>query len=149
MWRELIGSSVRLFPPGCFCVAVTCYPPTSSLTPPSISLSFSFILRLAFCALSFSFYVFFFSPCLSFLCHDPLKPSATAEELLCWVLWGGIMWAVLADVSIREVKRSKYEMKKPLPASLNRCIIHERKNPVIFAPPPSVCQYTLHLKVKE
>lgn len=27
MWRELIGSSIRLFPPDCFCVAVTCSPP--------------------------------------------------------------------------------------------------------------------------
>lgn len=71
MWRELIGSSVRLFPPGCFCVAVTCSPqppppPLLQLLPPSISLSFSFILRLAFCELSFSFYVFFLLS-LSFL----------------------------------------------------------------------------------
>lgn len=125
MWRELIGSSVRLLPPDCFCVAVTCSsslppPPPSSLTPPSIS----FILRLAFSTLSFSFYVFFFVPCLSSLCHDPLKPSATAEKL-CWVLWGGIKWAALADVSIREVKRRKLKMKKALPASLNSSISHK------------------------
>lgn len=135
MWGELIGSSVRLFPLDCFCVAVTCSPPHPhhhlSLTSPSISLLLIHSLVGFLYILIFFLCFFSFPPRLSSLCHDPLKPSAAAEELLRCVSRGGITGAVLADVSTTEVEGRKMKTKNPRSSSLNSCI-NQHHHTILF-----------------
>lgn len=83
-----------------------------SLTSPSISLLLIHSLVGFLYILIFFLCFFSFPPRLSSLCHDPLKPSAAAEELLCCVSRGGTTGAVLADVSTTEVKGRKIKTKK-------------------------------------
>lgn len=90
MWRELIGSSIWLFPPDCFCMAVTwlwfaSFSFSTSLYLSSLSLHFSFLLIFTppYVCLFFFFYcALFLPPC--FLCVVPpckIKPPAAAEGL--------------------------------------------------------------------